>query len=64
MKKHTQITHTDIQRALSKFMGEGGLIRKLPDTPDVRSARVYDRQSLSSDPIERMRALGYLESAG
>lgn len=63
MSKRTQITHSDIQRALMKFMGEGGLIRKLPDAPDVRSARVYERHSVTRDLIERIRAAGYVESA-
>jgi hypothetical protein len=63
MKKLTPITHSDIQRALAKFMHDGGLIRKLPAAPDVRSARVYEKRGTPGDLIGRFRALGFLEAA-
>jgi DNA-binding MarR family transcriptional regulator len=63
MSKHIEITHADVQRALSKFMDEGGLIRKLPNTPDVRSSRVNETQGSSKELIERIRTLGFVGRA-
>jgi len=57
MNAKIKISHEHIQQALSKFYSQGGLIRKLPATPDVRVAIVHERSGTLAGLVEEGRPL-------
>ena len=56
MKKKSEISQEEIQKALKKFQNQGGLISKLPDQIAPRSNMVGGRWAMYETVSERQSA--------